>query len=79
MKLMNAVHTVLFAAGLTLASGVGAAVAFDPENPECIAPANPGGGWDFTCRQVGKSLQDEGLIPMTMQVTNLAGAMMTTI
>ena len=43
------------------------------ENPECIAPANPGGGWDFTCRQVGKSLQDLGLIEKTMQVVNLAG------
>lgn len=43
------------------------------ENPECIAPANPGGGWDFTCRQVGKSLQDLGLIDQTMQVVNLAG------
>jgi putative tricarboxylic transport membrane protein len=49
------------------------AQAFTPENPECIAPANPGGGWDFTCRQVGKSLQDQGLIPSTMQVVNLAG------
>ncbi|SIN84644.1 Bug family tripartite tricarboxylate transporter substrate binding protein [Vannielia litorea] len=46
---------------------------FMPENPECIAPANPGGGWDFTCRQVGKSLQDIGLIDKTMQVVNLAG------
>ncbi|MBV0914062.1 Bug family tripartite tricarboxylate transporter substrate binding protein [Anianabacter salinae] len=46
---------------------------FSPENPECIAPANPGGGWDFTCRQVGKSLQDLGLIEKTMQVVNLAG------
>jgi putative tricarboxylic transport membrane protein len=46
---------------------------FSPENPECIAPANPGGGWDFTCRQVGKSLQDLGLIDKTMQVVNLAG------
>lgn len=44
-----------------------------PANPECIAPANPGGGWDFTCRQVGKVLQDEGLIDKTMQVVNLAG------
>jgi len=44
-----------------------------PSNPECIAPANPGGGWDFTCRQVGKVMQDEGLIDKTMQVTNLAG------
>lgn len=46
---------------------------FTPENPECIAPANPGGGWDFTCRQVGKSLQDLELIDSTMQVVNLAG------
>jgi len=46
---------------------------FTPENPECIAPANPGGGWDFTCRQVGKSMQDQGLIAKTMQVVNLAG------
>lgn len=44
-----------------------------PANPECIAPANPGGGWDFTCRQVGKVLQDEHLIDKTMQVVNLAG------
>nr|WP_321457803.1 tripartite tricarboxylate transporter substrate-binding protein [uncultured Cohaesibacter sp.] len=50
-----------------------AAQAFEPENPECIAPANPGGGWDFTCRQVGKTLQDLGLITSTMQVSNLAG------
>lgn len=49
------------------------ALAFEPGNTECIAPANPGGGWDFTCRQVGKTLQDLGLIPGTMQVTNLAG------
>lgn len=46
---------------------------FTPQKPECIAPANPGGGWDFTCRQVGKSLQDLGLLDKTMQVVNLAG------
>ena len=40
---------------------------------ECIAPADPGGGWDFTCRQVGKTMQDLGLIPGTMQVVILAG------
>jgi putative tricarboxylic transport membrane protein len=51
----------------------GTAHAFDPGSTECIAPANPGGGWDFTCRQVGKSLQDLGLISGTMQVTNLTG------
>lgn len=61
-------------AALALGAPVAAqAQDFTPENPECIAPANPGGGWDFTCRQVGKSLQDLDLIPSTMQVVNLSG------
>jgi putative tricarboxylic transport membrane protein len=47
--------------------------AFTPGNTECIAPAGAGGGWDFTCRQVGKTLQDLKLIPGSMQVTNRAG------
>ena len=55
------------------ATAVAEAHGFVAENPECIAPANPGGGWDFTCRQVGKTLQDLGLIDSTMQVVNLAG------
>lgn len=41
---------------------------------ECIAPANPGGGWDFTCRQIGKIMHDLGLVPNMVQVTNMAGA-----
>ncbi|WP_415182384.1 Bug family tripartite tricarboxylate transporter substrate binding protein [Phaeovulum sp.] len=41
---------------------------------ECIAPADPGGGWDFTCRQVGKILYDLKLVPKPVQVTNMAGA-----
>lgn len=47
--------------------------AFSPDSTECIAPANAGGGWDFTCRQVGKTLQDLKLVNGTMQVTNMAG------
>ena len=40
---------------------------------ECIAPANPGGGWDFTCRQIGKILYDIGQVDNPVQVTNMAG------
>ncbi|WP_371157152.1 Bug family tripartite tricarboxylate transporter substrate binding protein [Jannaschia sp. 2305UL9-9] len=40
---------------------------------ECIAPANPGGGWDFTCRQIGKILYDIGQTEQPVQVTNMAG------
>ena len=41
---------------------------------ECIAPANPGGGWDFTCRQIGKIMFDIGAVKQPIQVTNMAGA-----
>ena len=40
---------------------------------ECIAPADPGGGWDFTCRTVGKLLYDEKLVEEPVQVTNMPG------
>jgi len=40
---------------------------------ECIAPANPGGGWDFTCRQIANILYEIKAIDAPMQVTNMAG------
>jgi len=66
------IRTAMASALLCIALPV-TALAFEPTNPECIAPANPGGGWDFTCRQVGKTMQDLGVVPGTVQVTNLAG------
>lgn len=51
----------------------GPAAAFEPQNVECIAPANPGGGWDFTCRQAGKVLYELGKTPGPVQVVNKAG------
>jgi len=40
---------------------------------ECIAPANPGGGWDFTCRSISKIMYDIGAVDAPIQVTNMAG------
>ncbi|HEX2017381.1 MAG TPA: tripartite tricarboxylate transporter substrate-binding protein [Aurantimonas sp.] len=40
---------------------------------ECLAPADPGGGWDFTCRTVGKLLLDLDLVDAPVQVTNMPG------
>ena len=40
---------------------------------ECIAPANPGGGWDFTCRTITKIMTDIGAYDGQIQVTNMAG------
>ncbi|MEI4472256.1 Bug family tripartite tricarboxylate transporter substrate binding protein [Frigidibacter sp. MR17.24] len=49
------------------------AQAFEPQNPECIAPAAPGGGWDFICRTTAKLMRELNLVPGTMQVTNMTG------
>lgn len=40
---------------------------------ECIAPADPGGGWDFTCRSVGRLLSELDLVEGSVQVTNMPG------
>lgn len=51
------------------------ALAWEPSGKvECIAPSDPGGGWDFTCRNAANVLKDLDLIPGTMQTTNMAGA-----
>lgn len=41
---------------------------------ECLAPANPGGGWDLTCRSAARVLAASGRSPGTMRVTNMPGA-----
>ena len=47
---------------------------FEPSNTECIAPADPGGGWDFTCRVPGAQVMRElNLFPGAMRVTNMPG------
>lgn len=57
-----------------LAAGMAISFALPAAAAECIAPANPGGGWDFTCRQIGKILYDIGQESTPVQVTNMAGA-----
>ncbi|MDX1457388.1 MAG: tripartite tricarboxylate transporter substrate-binding protein [Marinobacter sp.] len=51
------------------------ALAWEPTGKvECIAPSDPGGGWDFTCRSAGQVLQQLELVPGTVQTINMAGA-----
>lgn len=64
-------YTTLKALSVSALLSVGASSAWAVE---CIAPANPGGGWDFTCRQISKILYDIGQVDAPVQVTNMAGA-----
>jgi putative tricarboxylic transport membrane protein len=41
---------------------------------ECLAPANPGGGWDLTCRAVAQVANELQVLPQTLRVLNLPGA-----
>ena len=56
-------------------SGTGSAgPTFLDKTVEFIAPANPGGGWDLTCRLSAKVLQEEKLISQPIIVTNMPGS-----
>lgn len=73
---MQSKRTFIAAAAFAVASFVPVAALaqdFEPENPQCIAPSNPGGGWDFICRTTARFLFDLGLTDDTMQVTNMTG------
>jgi putative tricarboxylic transport membrane protein len=60
--------------GLLAAPQAPAAAAWEPKGRiECIAPANPGGGWDSICRTVALVLQKSGITKETMYVSNMPG------
>ncbi len=64
-----------FVAAVALTLGASSAMAFEPSGKvECIAPSDPGGGWDFTCRSVGNVLEELDLVPRSVQTINMAGA-----
>lgn len=71
MKIVRSATFIAFA--LFVFFSTNSVQAFEPENPQCIAPARPGGGWDFICRTTAKNLFDLGLIEDAMQVTNKTG------
>ena len=62
----------MLAAGAVISVGFGFAAPV-ASAAECIAPANPGGGWVFTCRQIGKIMYDIKAVDKPIQVTNMAG------
>jgi len=45
----------------------------EPEKPECIAPAKPGGGFDLTCKLAQAGLQNGNYLSSPMRVTYMPG------
>lgn len=70
LKLRIAALAALGAITLSL----GAAHAADePRRPECIAPAQPGGGFDLTCRLATEGLKQSGALKNTMRIVYMPG------
>ncbi|MFC0266791.1 Bug family tripartite tricarboxylate transporter substrate binding protein [Kushneria aurantia] len=66
---------VVMAGVAALPLGAQASDGYQPSGKvECIAPSDPGGGWDFTCRSVGNVLEELDLVPGNVQTINMAGA-----
>lgn len=45
----------------------------EPRRPECIAPAQPGGGFDLTCKLIQSGFKDTNLITRPIRVTYMPG------
>lgn len=69
------IKTIFCAAFLWLPMSVVAATVTGPRDyAECIVPANPGGGWDLTCRAVGELLNTLNLVDRDVVINNIPGA-----
>lgn len=55
---------------LLLATAVAQA---EPDNPECIAPAKPGGGFDLSCKLAQAALASSRQLSLPMRITYMPG------
>lgn len=72
MKLYKKTLAVV-AAGLMTFTGVTAVQAQQPSKPECIAPAQPGGGFDLTCRVALNGFASTDIMKEPMRTVYMPG------
>ena len=65
MYLTKKLSAVFLACGVIFSANV--VQAQEPNRPECIAPAQPGGGFDLTCRIAVNSFQNSDLLNNPMR------------
>jgi putative tricarboxylic transport membrane protein len=81
---MRRVHVLLTAATLAIAAGAcgneaetdggGAAASWPQRDVRIMAPADPGGGWDSTAREMAEALRKSKVIDKGVEVYNVPGA-----
>jgi len=68
------IRAVLVAAAASIfAAAVPTVTLAEPKNPECIAPAQPGGGFDITCKLAQATLQQSGAVKSQIRVSYMPG------
>ncbi|MFZ6761153.1 MULTISPECIES: tripartite tricarboxylate transporter substrate binding protein [Acetobacterales] len=74
LMLRRALLAALAVSAATLpATAPARAQGFTPQNPECIAPAAPGGGFDLTCRTTARLLNEYGIVGPAIRTQNMPG------
>lgn len=58
---------------LTAFAAVPSIGAAEPRNPECIAPAQPGGGFDITCKLAQATLKQSGAVKSQVRISYMPG------
>lgn len=75
--LLSLPHTLKCAAlsALVAASALAATstAQAEPRRPECVAPAQPGGGFDLTCRLAQSSLRESGALKNPLRIVYMPG------
>lgn len=71
MKMTKTGLSGLLSAALVAVSATAAAA--QPANPECIAPAQPGGGFDLTCKLAQATLTESGSFADPIRVSYMPG------
>ncbi|HEY9573684.1 MAG TPA: tripartite tricarboxylate transporter substrate binding protein [Pusillimonas sp.] len=64
---------MLLGAGALLAVSGVASAQDEPRRPECIAPAQPGGGFDLTCRLAQEGLKAAGQLKEPLRIVYMPG------
>ncbi|AWB35111.1 Bug family tripartite tricarboxylate transporter substrate binding protein [Orrella marina] len=73
MKLYRLSMSCLAAGVLSLGLATGVQAQSQPTKPECIAPAQPGGGFDLTCRLAVGGFAETGILSEPMRIVYMPG------
>lgn len=65
--------TAIFAGAAAMTAALPAVSADQPRRPECIAPAQPGGGFDLTCRLAQSALKDAEALKDPLRIVYMPG------